>query len=60
MEDNRHKYKQLRFTEAEYERLVKLATKLGVIASQPDRRLDRTKLSVESMIVAWSKREMED
>lgn len=58
--DNRLSFKQLRFTKNEYERLVRLATKRGIIASEPDPALrrDRTKLSVEVMINAWAKEEM--
>ncbi len=58
--DNRLSFKQLRFTKKEYERLVRLASKRGVIASEPEPTLrrDRTKLSVEVMINAWAKEEM--
>lgn len=58
--DNRLSFKQLRFTKKEYERLVSLAMKRGIIASEPDPALrrDRTKLSVEVMINAWAKAEM--
>lgn len=58
--DNRLSFKQLRFTKNEYERLVKLAMKRGIVASEPPSALrrDRTKLSVEVMINAWAKAEM--